>query len=68
MDSGLLHRADCHASGAAQSYAMVAIAALEPFSLCFHCWNRHSAHLFSIGAVVERLHINDDCDTVVVRT
>jgi hypothetical protein len=47
---------------------MVAIAALEPFSLCFHCWNRHSAHLFSIGAVVERLHINDDCDTVVVRT
>jgi hypothetical protein len=45
---------------------MVAIADLEPFALCFHCWNLHKIRLELIGAVVERLHVNDDCDTTVV--
>jgi hypothetical protein len=60
------NRACCHSS--ARAYALAQIGDHEPLALCFHCWNRHSAHLFKIGAVVERLHVNDDCDTLVVKT
>lgn len=68
MADGLLDRADCHASGTAATYALAAIGDLEPIRLCFHCWNLHKTKLSLIGAVVERLHVNDDCDTLVVRT
>lgn len=60
--------ADCHASGAVTAFAMVAIGDLHPLALCRHCLTKHAGELYRVGAVVERLEVNDDCDTLVVRT
>lgn len=62
--------ADCHASGAVNAFAMVAIGEQEPLALCRHCLTKHAPELFRLGAVVERLAggTADDCDTLVVRT
>jgi hypothetical protein len=53
--ASLLHRADCHASGSVDKFAVVAIGELEPFNLCAHCLHKHTPRLIELGAIVERV-------------
>ena len=54
MAKSLIHRADCHASGSAPKFAIVAIPGrIEPLNMCGHCLNRHAAKLREMEAVIE---------------
>lgn len=66
MANGLLHRADCHASGTAATAARAIKGEHGPINLCHHCAGTHRTALETRGWLVERLRTNDDCDTEVV--
>lgn len=51
-----IRAADCHASGAVATFAVVAIPdCIEPIRLCAHHLHKHTPRLIEIGAIVERV-------------
>ena len=51
-----IRSADCHASGAVATFAVVAIPdCIEPIRMCAHCLHKAMPALMLKGAIVERV-------------
>lgn len=57
-DRGLLHRADCHASGTAEQYA-AAVKGSATIYLCAHHTNTHTAWFAGNGWQVVLLNVKE---------